>query len=573
MSQRRGRSLDRSRGTGYKPELLVQYDKQDVAFTAWLASVEKIVYAGDQCYVLHFNLHFMNGLSERKRFRGAKFEVEVHSSSGIEAPEMMFVRPVSSSVSRNKLESSSSRGNNKRATSAQRRRQKHLHYRRPRSLSIGNSATEVRLVQGMVLPPNIARWKICEPPESKDGIPQYVKLQAMVRCRGGFAIEVKDFQVKVGYKDWLWPNRLLRASHRSRDLESASLLDDGIATDTGDRNYFASIARSSETVQSQCQTVPGSPSLPKSLPRKLAGQSADCDSILLPRPNSVDSESPQISVETDAGSDRSLHRAYSIFSSFQAWLDSSRNFDKPQKLKLQALQEFMSVTSSGQRASSQPGARASVISDQSQRYVNKNSNRTEMNVLVGELNSESDLLEAWLRRESLRKKAIETCLDTASWDASSHTRLRASPPNHHESGPQIRPQNPYEVMKQRRCETAENFERPCKVTVPMRSDMVLEKRQSDMRTAGTVPPPRGSKPETSMDPLEGEGPRGVWTIHDGIHEVIAAKPSKELGVKRSRARVASPTDTDRRWSPTLAWKELSPAYHVHVSHVRTGYAF
>jgi hypothetical protein len=87
--------LNRSRGTVYKPEPLVQYDKNDVAFIAWFTSVEKIMYAGHRCYVLQFNLHFMNGLSERKRFRGAKFEVEAYSNSGIEAPEMMFVGPIS----------------------------------------------------------------------------------------------------------------------------------------------------------------------------------------------------------------------------------------------------------------------------------------------------------------------------------------------------------------------------------------------------------------------------------------------------------------------------------------------
>ena len=226
MSQRRGRSLDKSRGTGYKPELLVQYDKHDVAFTAWLASVEKIMYAGYQCYVLQFNLHFMNGLSERKRFRGAKFEVEVHSNSGTEAPEMMFVRPVSSSGPGIKPESSSSKPNERsnkhsdeqtsgrtsrhngerasrrtsrhnderatpahgrrrdslyhndeRATPGQRPHQRDSRYERPRSPRIGDS----RLVQGMVLPPSIARWKICEPTDSKDGIPQHVRVQAMVR--------------------------------------------------------------------------------------------------------------------------------------------------------------------------------------------------------------------------------------------------------------------------------------------------------------------------------------------------------------------------------------------------------
>jgi hypothetical protein len=564
MSQRRGRSLDRSRGTGYKPELLVQYDKHDVAFTAWLASVEKIVYAGHQCYVLHFNLHFMNGLSERKRFRGAKFEVEVHPSSAMEAPEMMFVRPVTTPGSGNKLESSSSRDNDERATPAQRRRQRRSQYQRPRSLRTGSSATDVRLVQGMVLPPNIARWKICEPPESKDGIPQFVKLQAMVRCRGGFAIEVKDFQVKVGYNDWLWPNRLLRASNRGRDPDSVSFLDYGIATETGDRNSMASVAPSSETVQSHGQTVPGSPSLAKGLPRKLAGQSADSDSILLGLPNSVDSESPQVSFETAAGSNGGSRRAYSMFSSFQAWLDSSRNFDKPEKLKLQALQEFMSVTYGDQRASLQPGARASPISDQAQKYTNRNSNSTEMNVMVEELNSESDLLEAWLRRESLRKKAIEKCLDTATWDASSPTRRRASLPNHQESGSQMRPQSPYESMKYRRSATTADLERPRKATVPMRNNMVPERVQSDMRTAGTIPPRPGSKPETSKDPLRGEGLRRVWTTPDSVRKISTRKPSKESGVKLTRSRVASLTAADRRWSPTLAWKELSPAYQDHV---------
>ncbi len=91
----------------------------------------------------------------------------------------------------------------------------------------------------------------------------------------------------------------------------------------------------------------------------------------------------------------------------------------------------------------------------------------------------------------------------------------------------------------------------------MRNDMVPEKRQSDLRRPGTTLPSPESKPETSMIPLEGKSLGRVSTIHDGIPEVIAAKPSKESKVKGIRTRVASPTNAEKRWSPTTAWKGLS----------------
>ena len=515
---------DCSRRTGYKPELLIQYDKHDVAFTAWLANVETLVYAGHQCYVLQFNLHFMNGLSERKRFRGAKFELDVHSSSGTETPEMMFVRPVS----------------------------------------------DAKLVQGLVLPPNVARWKICEPPKGNDGIPQHVRLQAMVRCRGAFAIQVKDFQVKIGYRDWLRPDRVLQASHKSQGSESSTLGDSGISGVIEDRNALASTATSSETGQNDHQTIPGSPGLARSIPTKLARQGADGKSILQPSPKLVDSErSAGLLSKQGAKSDQSSRSAYDIFSSFQAWLDSSRNCDKSEKLNLQALQEFMSAAYEERGVALQSGTRASATGGEVspyQRHSTRDSNSRDMDVMVGELNSESDLLEAWLRRERLRKKAIETCLDTANWDASSRTRRRASQFDRRASGSQVRPHRPYEATKQRHYETVKDLEHTRKETVPKRIDTESEKGQSSRRTARTAPSPPGNRVETrmdeskgSIDQSKGEALQRVWTTHESIPEVSTANSSTESGLNWTRPRVAWPTDADRRWSPTIAWKELCAA--------------
>ena len=422
----------RSRATPYKPQLLVQYDKHDVAFTAWLANVDKIMYAGKQVYVLQFNLHFMNGLSDRNRFRAAKFEVEAFSrNSSSEAPEMMFVRP----------------------------------------------ASDPKLVQGMVLPPSMARWKICEPPEGGDGIPRHARLQAMVRSRGRFAIVVNDFQVKIGRKDWLRPDRTLQARHKGRSL---SLLESGISVDTEDSNASTSDATSSQTSQSDPKTVPASPSLVESIPRKPVPQRANSNSRPQSRLSSVNPARPvSFALSEDPGSDQRPHTANDLTSTSPAWRDSIRTFDDQDMSKRQSYQAFTSAVYGERGAIQRAGPTASVISNRTAR----NGNNAEMNALVAELNSESDLLEAWLRRESLRKKAIETYLDRANWDTPTRTRQRTSTIDRHDPGPQ----------RLRHHKTLNDLKQPRKTPTPKRIESISKKTKLDSQRAPVVPPPKQAK--------------------------------------------------------------------------------
>ncbi|KAK0644463.1 hypothetical protein B0T16DRAFT_392809 [Cercophora newfieldiana] len=172
---------------------LAVYQKHGIYFDVRLSAMQSTWYQGERAHILHLTLNCVRPLKMTHRIVGAKVEVSLYPISNLQGvapctPYIQRIRPQVNLVQISDREIETHGGFSTGVSGSG--GPVNISFNRERSKSERAVFKGVRLIHGVLLTKQSARWKLYEDAGSCTGIPQLVKFVMVVRCESSFGISV-----------------------------------------------------------------------------------------------------------------------------------------------------------------------------------------------------------------------------------------------------------------------------------------------------------------------------------------------------------------------------------------------